>query len=60
MANKIYTVVVLLLLGWFSYQSLIGVPYFKDSGVQKNAGYTGPIPHSGYGTRFYHKYHPDE
>jgi len=53
--NIIYTVVVAGLLTWFIYDNLNGAEFFHESGVQKNAGYHGPIPHSGYGVRFYHK-----
>jgi len=54
-SNIIYATAVALLLGWFSYTSFIGNVYFPGSGVQRNAGYSGPVPHSGYGVRFYHK-----
>jgi hypothetical protein len=54
-SNIIYTSVVVLLLLLFTYCNYIGSRYFPGGGVQKNAGYNGPIPHSGYGVRFYHK-----
>ena len=54
-SNIIYSIVVALLLGWFVYSDYLGSNYFNGSAVQRNAGYNGPIPHSGYGVRFYHK-----
>jgi hypothetical protein len=53
--NIIYAVIVAGLMGWFGYESFTGQAYFQSNGVQRNAGYNGPIPHSGYGARFYHK-----
>ena len=54
-ANWVYSIFVLLLLVLFTYCDVIGSNYFHSSGVQRNAGYSGPIPHAGYGVRFYHK-----
>ena len=54
-SNIFYVAAVLLLLGGFAFESYRGSDYFPDSTVQKNAGYSGPVPHSGYGVRFYHK-----
>ena len=54
-ANIIYSILVSLLLGWFAYNCYLGTNYFAGNNVQKNAGYSGPVPHSGYGVRFYHK-----
>ena len=54
-SNLIYGAVLAMLLGWFAYTSFIGDVYFQGSSVQRNAGYSGPVPHSGYGVRFYHK-----
>jgi hypothetical protein len=54
-SNIWYSAVVALVLCWFTGYLYLGKKYFPDSGVQKNAGYSGPIPHSGYGVRFYHK-----
>ncbi len=54
-SNIIYSAAVLLLLTGFTVYGYRGAKFFSDSGVQKNAGYNGPIPHSGYGGRFYHK-----
>jgi hypothetical protein len=54
-ANVIYSGFVILLLVLFTFFGVIGSDYFTGGNVQKNAGYNGPIPHSGYGVRFYHK-----
>ena len=54
-SNILYSLVVLLILGWFVWDGYLGSKFFADSGIQKNAGYSGPVPHSGYGVRFYHK-----
>jgi hypothetical protein len=54
-SNMVYGAVVILLLGWFGYKSYGGSKFIPDNSVQKNAGYNGPVPHSGYGVRFYHK-----
>lgn len=53
--NIIYSALLIGLLAWFAYNSYIGADYFPNNTVQKNAGYNGPVPHSGYGVRFYHK-----
>jgi hypothetical protein len=53
--NITYAIIVALIMAWFGYNSFTGQAYFQSSGVQRNAGYAGPIPHSGYGARFYHK-----
>jgi hypothetical protein len=53
--NIIYAALAGGLLTWFIYDNLNGSEFFHESGVQKNAGYRGPIPHSGFGVRFYHK-----
>jgi len=42
-------------LAFFAFYSYRGAEYFPGNSVQKNAGYNGPVPHSGYGVRFYHK-----
>jgi hypothetical protein len=54
-SNIIYSIALVLLIGWFSYAGFTGNVYFAGSSVQHNAGYSGPVPHSGYGVRFYHK-----
>lgn len=54
-ASLWYGIAVLVVVASFAFESYSGTRFFPDSGVQKNAGYNGPIPHSGYGVRFYHK-----
>ena len=54
-SNIIYSALVIALLAFFAFYSYRGAEYFPGNSVQKNAGYNGPIPHSGYGVRFYHK-----
>ena len=54
-SNIIYSTALALLLGWFAYIGFMGNVYFPGNSVQRNAGYSGPVPHSGYGVRFYHK-----
>jgi hypothetical protein len=54
-ANIWYSCVVGLLLAFFTYSAFTGSKYFPDSNIQKNAGYKGVVPHSGFGVRFYHK-----
>jgi len=54
-SNYFYSIALAVLLGWFTYDCYAGSKFFPDSNVQKNAGYSGPVPHSGYGVRFYHK-----
>jgi hypothetical protein len=54
-SNYLYTIGLALVLALFTYDCYDGSKYFPDSTVQKNAGYSGPVPHSGYGVRFYHK-----
>ncbi len=53
--NIIYSALVIILLVLFTLDNLMGFEYFPTDNVQKNAGYNGPVPHSGYGVRFYHK-----
>jgi hypothetical protein len=54
-SNFLYSAVVVVLLTWFTYENYEGSKFIPDKNVQKNAGYNGPVPHSGYGVRFYHK-----
>jgi hypothetical protein len=54
-ANKIFVIVTALIVLGFSYMSFAGMGYWQSANVTHNAGYHGPIPHSGYGVRFYHK-----
>ncbi len=54
-SNIIYTIAVIVLLSAFGCETYAGSKYFPDAAVQKNAGYNGVVPHSGYGVRFYHK-----
>jgi len=50
-----YGCAVIALLVFFTYSAFTGTKYFPDGNIQKNAGYKGVVPHSGYGVRFYHK-----
>ncbi|MCR8560366.1 hypothetical protein KXD93_22120 [Mucilaginibacter sp. BJC16-A38] len=50
-----YGLAVIALLTVFSYSAFTGTKFFPDGNIQKNAGYRGVVPHSGYGVRFYHK-----
>jgi hypothetical protein len=54
-SNIWYTCLVGELLIFFTYSNYAGSKFFPDSNIQKNAGYQGVVPHSGYGVRFYHK-----
>jgi hypothetical protein len=54
-SNIWYACVVGALLVFFSYSAFSGSKFFPDSNIQKNAGYKGVVPHSGFGVRFYHK-----
>ena len=54
-SNYLYTIGIVLLLAFFTYDNYEGTKFFPDGKVQKNAGYSGPVPHSGFGVRFYHK-----
>jgi len=53
--NKIYIIIATLIIGFYSWSAFAGRAFWEDTPVTRNAGYTGPIPHSGYGVRFYHK-----
>ncbi|MBV8391120.1 MAG: hypothetical protein JO080_15045 [Mucilaginibacter sp.] len=53
--NKIYIIIAGLIIGFFTWSAFTGRAYWQDTTVTHNAGYTGPVPHSGYGVRFYHK-----
>jgi hypothetical protein len=50
-----YSCTVAALLIFFTYSAFTGSKFFPDGNIQKNAGYKGVVPHSGYGVRFYHK-----
>jgi len=50
-----YGCAVAALLVFFTYSAFTGSKFFPDGNIQKNAGYKGVTPHSGYGVRFYHK-----
>lgn len=50
-----YSCAVAALLIFFAYSDFSGSKFFPDGNIQKNAGYKGVVPHSGYGVRFYHK-----
>jgi len=54
-ANKFFVIAIIVIAGVYTMMSFTGRGYWQSSGVTRNAGYTGPIPHSGYGVRFYHK-----
>ena len=53
--NKIYLIIASLLIVFYSWSAFAGRAFWESTTVTRNAGYTGPIPHSGYGVRFYHK-----
>ncbi len=50
-----YGCAVVALLIFFTWSTFTGSKFFPDGNIQKNAGYKGVVPHSGYGVRFYHK-----
>lgn len=54
-SNKVFVIITLVIVGVYSFMSISGRAYWQSTGVTRNAGYSGPIPHSGYGVRFYHK-----
>jgi hypothetical protein len=54
-SNIWYSCVAAALLIFFTYSAFSGSKYFPDGNIQKNAGYKGVVPHSGFGVRFYHK-----
>ncbi len=54
-SNKFFLIITMVILGIYTFMSFSGKGYWQSSGVTRNAGYSGPIPHSGYGVRFYHK-----
>jgi len=55
-SNKIFLIATALIVLGFSYMSFGGTGYWQSANVTHNAGYRGgPISHSGYGARFYHK-----
>ena len=51
---RIYLLVVLLMIGGFTYALWNGITYYDDK-VEKNTEYKGNRIHSGYTNRFYHK-----
>ena len=53
--NKIYIIIASLIIGFFGWSAFAGRAFWEDATVTHNAGYAGPIPHGGYGVRFYHK-----
>ena len=50
-----YSCAIAALLLFFSYSAYSGSKFFPDGNIEKNAGYKGVVPHSGFGVRFYHK-----
>lgn len=54
-SNIWYACIIAALLVFFGYSAFTGSKFFPDSNIQKNAGYKGVVPHSGFGVRFYHK-----
>lgn len=54
-SNAIYIAIVAAIVGYYSYAAFDGLAFWESNEVQRNAGYNGPVAHSGYGVRFYHK-----
>jgi hypothetical protein len=54
-SNAIYIAIVAAIVGYYSYAAFDGLAFWESNDVQRNAGYNGPVAHSGYGVRFYHK-----
>ena len=51
---KYYLIVLLVIIGFYSYSGLTGLAFYKDN-VEKNTEFNGNRTTSGHVNRFYHK-----